>query len=205
MTRIRATALVLCFTMEQQTEDQWARSTVERAYSNITAERQRQGVSANELAQLCSQLGYPIARAVISKMDNHKRANITIPELLVVARALQVAPSNLLYSPLSSEQVEYLPGEHMPPMEAAGRLTHPEPPPIMNPTLTAQVGHLLRQLATFEGQREAARQGVYMAITEMPDDPGLREAYETRVHSSDQQIRIIRAKLEELDIELPEE
>lgn len=120
----------MCTGMEQLTGESWAQSTVERIYTNITDERRRQGISANELAQRCAEHGLPIPRAVISKMDNHKRANITIPELLVIARALQVAPSHLIYSPRSSELVAYLPGEYMSTTEAAGRLIHDDRPAL---------------------------------------------------------------------------
>ena len=191
--------------MEHTQSESWPQATIERIFTNITAERKRQGLSANDLSQACAEFGMPIARAVLSKMDNGLRNNISIPELLVIARALQVAPANLMFSPLSTEQVEYLPGELMDPMEAAGRLTNPEPQAFANPTQTALADYLRKRLATLEDEHYMATQKVQDAIVQAPEDRAVREAYEGQVRKLQGQIESIRKRLLDLGVQLQKE
>lgn len=191
--------------MEHLQNESWPQATIERIFTNITAERKRQGLSANDLSQTCAEFGMPIARAVLSKMDNGLRNNISIPELLVIARALQVAPANLMFSPLSTEKVEYLPGELMDTMDASERLTTPEPQAFENPTQTARAYYLRERLATLQDKHYVATQDVQDAIIKAPEDLALREAYEGRVRRLQDQIESIRTRLQDLGIELQKE
>lgn len=88
--------------MEHIEPGEWATSTTETIFENITTERRRQKLSAQELARRCEELGYPIDRRVLSKMDTKKRANISIPELIVIAESLRVPPISLIYSPFDA-------------------------------------------------------------------------------------------------------
>lgn len=73
-------------------------------------ERKRPKMSAQALATRCAQLGWPIKRSVLSNLESGYRETITVPELFVIAAALEVPPSDLI-APLGRvDEVEILPG-----------------------------------------------------------------------------------------------
>lgn len=59
--------------------------------------RARGGLSAEQLAQRCADLGMPsLNRSVIANLENGRRDFVTVDELLVLALALDVAPLHLV-------------------------------------------------------------------------------------------------------------
>ncbi|MFI9598052.1 hypothetical protein [Nonomuraea sp. NPDC052265] len=60
---------------------------------------------------------------------SRQRATVSVPELLVVARALDVPPLTLLAPPAGNDSVEILPGVETDPHEALGWLDGTAPPP----------------------------------------------------------------------------
>jgi 8-oxo-dGTP pyrophosphatase MutT (NUDIX family)/transcriptional regulator with XRE-family HTH domain len=76
-------------------------------------------MSAQQLADRCSQLGMEIPRAVLANLENGRRATVSVAELLVLAEALQVPPL-LLVVPLGRQELtEILPNAQTPAFEAA--------------------------------------------------------------------------------------
>ena len=68
--------------------------------------------SAKWLSDKTAELGYRISPTVIAKLDSgHRGSVLSVPELLVLAAALDIPPVALVYSPPYSEDVEVLPGE----------------------------------------------------------------------------------------------
>ncbi|HXL96635.1 MAG TPA: hypothetical protein VN969_47620 [Streptosporangiaceae bacterium] len=76
-------------------------------------------MSAQQLADRCAELGMPsLNRAVIAKLENGHREAIGTAELLVIANALEIAPT-LLLLPLGQEPVtDIAPDRSMPTWEA---------------------------------------------------------------------------------------
>lgn len=73
-------------------------------------ERKRPKMSTQALADRCAELGWPIKRSVLSNLENGYRETITVPELFIIAAALEVPPSDLI-APLGRvDEVEILPG-----------------------------------------------------------------------------------------------
>ena len=70
-------------------------------------------MSAQALADRCADLGHPLDRSVIAKLEKGIRQHVTVGDLLVLARALDVPPVALLF-PLAEAQVELLPGQVRP-------------------------------------------------------------------------------------------
>lgn len=67
-------------------------------------------MSAQRLSDACSEFGHAVPRAVLTNLENGRRPTISLAELLVIARALEVPPV-LLLSPLGqADRVEILPG-----------------------------------------------------------------------------------------------
>jgi transcriptional regulator with XRE-family HTH domain len=72
--------------------------------------RRERGWSAATLADRCAELGYPVPRSVIANMEIGRRDDVSAAELLILARALDVAPVDLLVDAQPDVLVELLPG-----------------------------------------------------------------------------------------------
>jgi transcriptional regulator with XRE-family HTH domain len=64
--------------------------------------------SAQWLSDRTDELGHRVSRSTISELETGKRQTIAIDALIVLAKALGVAPADLLYP--GSSDVEVLPG-----------------------------------------------------------------------------------------------
>jgi len=85
----------------------------------LRAARERQGITFDALEARCKELEYPIGRVVLSKIEGGYRPHISVPELLVLSRALNIGPDYVL-APVGKEvMVEVLPGKHLTPWHAA--------------------------------------------------------------------------------------
>ncbi|MGC9538537.1 helix-turn-helix domain-containing protein [Streptomyces sp. UG1] len=76
----------------------------------IRRHRQEQGLSAQQLSDRCADLGAPIPRVVLSNLENGKRQNVTVAEVLILARALGVPPGVLIFPVGYVDEFEVLPG-----------------------------------------------------------------------------------------------
>jgi transcriptional regulator with XRE-family HTH domain len=81
--------------------------------AEIRRRREAANMSAQKLADRCAELGHPIGRNVISKLENGDRDGVSVAELLVLARALGVAPAMLIAPFDDVDEVEVLPGKTM--------------------------------------------------------------------------------------------
>lgn len=79
-------------------------------YRTVAASGRPRKMSAQDLADRCAKLGFPIGRVVIANLERGYRQTITIPELIILAAALNVSPIMLIF-PLGEdhEDSEYLP------------------------------------------------------------------------------------------------
>ncbi|MFI5657956.1 helix-turn-helix domain-containing protein [Streptomyces sp. NPDC051684] len=67
--------------------------------------------SAQDLADKCEEVGYPIPRNVIANMESGRRATLPLVEVMVLARALRVTPISLIYPVGYVPEVRALPYE----------------------------------------------------------------------------------------------
>lgn len=73
-------------------------------------------MSAVALSDRTKELGYPITRVTISKIENNARAGkMDVAELLVLAAALEIPPALLMFPNFPDDEAEVLPG-----IEASG-------------------------------------------------------------------------------------
>lgn len=84
--------------------------------------REAQDISAVKLAARTAELGYPIHRVAISKLESGERA-VTVPELITLAAALNTVPLALLLPAAVDETIEILPDNEMPGASAIGWFT----------------------------------------------------------------------------------
>lgn len=89
---------------------EWAAAMAKRVGLAIAHYRKKRNLSAVQLAERTSELGYPITRGAIAKIEGgHRGGKFDIPELLILSAALQVPPALLLFSDMPDGQVLALP------------------------------------------------------------------------------------------------
>lgn len=76
-------------------------------------------MSAQELSDACTALGLPFSRSTIANFESGRRPTLSVAELLVLARALQVPPVLLVFPLGIAEQSEISPGEVVDTWDAA--------------------------------------------------------------------------------------
>lgn len=101
------------------TQDTWAQQVTHTVAKELRRYRIARRLSAQQLADRCADLGMPIRRSVLANLENGRREAITIAELLVLARALDVPPLLLVFPVGRQEKVEPLPGQSLPTWDAA--------------------------------------------------------------------------------------
>lgn len=103
-------------------------------------------MSAQQLADACDALGHPVPRSVIANLESGRRETITVAELLVLARALEVPPVQLVFPLGSTEEVEILPGRRVATDDAMLWFTGRHD--LFKADTTARVGHGRQDAAT---------------------------------------------------------
>ncbi|GGP84569.1 helix-turn-helix domain-containing protein [Streptomyces melanogenes] len=89
----------------------WADHVQATVAAEIRRRRKALRMSAQDLADKCEEIGYPIPRNVIANMESGRRAVIPLVEIMVLAEALRTPPICLLYPIGYVEQVHRLPFE----------------------------------------------------------------------------------------------
>lgn len=76
--------------------------------------REKAGLSAAKLEEKTRELGYPVTRGTIAKIEGgHRDGKFDVNEVVVLATAMNVAPLDIVYPPTTAP-VEYLPEQKMP-------------------------------------------------------------------------------------------
>ncbi|MEV6175287.1 helix-turn-helix transcriptional regulator [Streptomyces sp. NPDC051954] len=93
------------------TQQGWPERLAAQVAAEVRRHRTRRGMSAQQLADECKNLGMPIQRSVIANFENGRRANVGVAELLVFAAALRVSPMELAFPVGYEHSSEGLPGK----------------------------------------------------------------------------------------------
>jgi transcriptional regulator with XRE-family HTH domain len=89
----------------------WELDLAARVGKAVQKRRNALKLTAQQLAQRTAELGYPVTRVAISKIESNKRAGkLDVAELLVLAAALDIPPVLLLFPDFPDGSVENLPG-----------------------------------------------------------------------------------------------
>lgn len=102
-------------------QDEWAKEMVKVIGASVAHYRRqrRPKMSAQALADACKDRGYPgLTRSVIANFETGARDSISVPEWLVLAAALEVAPLLLLFPVGRVAEIEALPDLSTTPMDA---------------------------------------------------------------------------------------
>ncbi len=96
----------------------WPSQVSRTIAQEVRRHRTEQGMSAQQLADECEKRGAPMARTVISNIENGRRGNVTVAEVIILAAALGVPPAALVFPVGYADRVEHLPGESAAPLAA---------------------------------------------------------------------------------------
>ena len=73
---------------------------------NVRRYREEQGLNIGQLAERVSELGFPLERTQVSKIENG-RTNVDVEKLVALAAALEVLPERLLRDPEQLDAYEF--------------------------------------------------------------------------------------------------
>jgi transcriptional regulator with XRE-family HTH domain len=114
----------------------WMKALAGRMGARVAILRTEHGMTGRALAARCTQLGLEIKPAVLSTIETGARDSISVAEMLVLARAIGVAPMDLL-APLDAETVEFTPGCVTSPHDARAWINGDSPPRTITITVPA--------------------------------------------------------------------
>jgi transcriptional regulator with XRE-family HTH domain len=112
-------------------------------FADAVSDRRRAlNLTASELARRTAELGYPISRGAIAKIESNSRSGkVDVAELLVLSAALDIPPALLLFPyfrrsqivlpnllAVGSEAVRWMSGQTSFPQIASGQPSVPRPP-----------------------------------------------------------------------------
>lgn len=91
--------------------EEWRAQLALNAAQQVRRHRELRGLSVQRVADICAEeYGLPIKRTVLANFEGGRRSALSVAELLVLARILQIPPVQLLFPIGTLDEVEVLPG-----------------------------------------------------------------------------------------------
>lgn len=115
------------------TQYEWTAKVARTVGQEVRRYRDQRGLSAEQLAQKCTTAGLPMKRPVIANLESGRRPTVSLSELLVLAKVLEVPPLLLIFPVGREETAEVVPGREVLMWEAAKWFTGEEPLPWKTP------------------------------------------------------------------------
>lgn len=156
-------------------------------------------MTVQALADRCAELGLPLGRVTITKLEGGKRQAITPAEVMVIAAALEVSPLELVIPAGYEEPVEVLPGLQLPGLAAARWFAGQRELLWLGESLTVVMPEPERESAVRLLEAHAERIRWWQRFTD--ESPEIRER--TRELTSES-LREIRARMRDRGMLLPE-
>jgi transcriptional regulator with XRE-family HTH domain len=97
---------------EEDDVPEWADHVVATIAAEVRRRRKELRMSAQDLADACEEIGYPIPRNVIANKESGRRSTLPLVEVMVLAQALHTSPICLLYPVGYVNEVQRLPFQH---------------------------------------------------------------------------------------------
>lgn len=89
----------------------WELDLAGRVGAAVHTRRKALKLTAQQLTERTAELGYPITRVAVSKIEGNKRAGkLDVAELIVLAVALEIPPALLLFPNFPDGTAELVPG-----------------------------------------------------------------------------------------------
>ncbi|MEU3667578.1 helix-turn-helix domain-containing protein [Streptomyces virginiae] len=92
-----AAAATQALTESEEWPEGWAQYCTMLVALGVKRVRAERKMSAQQLSDRCAELGMPIARSVLANLESGRRSSISLPEVLILARALRVSPIALCF------------------------------------------------------------------------------------------------------------
>lgn len=103
-----------------ETAKYWQETMAARTGRAVRRAREAAGLTALQLSDRTRDIGYPVHRTAIAKIENGLRAGkLDVAELIALALALGVPPIELIYPDLPDGPVEVWPGQQATSFQAA--------------------------------------------------------------------------------------
>lgn len=93
--------IVLGYIRCMDSSDTWAIRVTREVGQQIRSARTRAGLTSEQLAVRCTEIGLPMKQPVVANLEAGRRNTIAVPELLAIAWVLEIPPVTLL-APLTS-------------------------------------------------------------------------------------------------------
>ncbi|MGP3926147.1 helix-turn-helix domain-containing protein [Streptomyces sp. 8N616] len=90
---------------------EWADKVMATVAAEVRRRRKELRMSAQDLADRCEEIGYPIPRNVIANMESGRRSTLPLVDVMVLARALNTSPICLIYPVGYIDRVQPLPDQ----------------------------------------------------------------------------------------------
>lgn len=91
----------------------WQEAGSKRFGQAVASLRVAQGLTAVQLSARTKELGYPITRSTIARIEgNHRAGKVDLAELIILAAALNTSPVNLVYPGPYQSALEIMPGRN---------------------------------------------------------------------------------------------
>ena len=101
-----------------KSDPDWAVEAVHELGKRVASWRERRGMTVQQLSDRCAELGLPIGRVTIAKLENGLRQGVTPYEVIVLAAVLGVAPIELILPIGREKRVQLWPGAEVDPLSA---------------------------------------------------------------------------------------
>lgn len=183
---------------------QWELTMSGRFGAAVARRRRHLGLTAVQLWERTVELGYPVTRIAISKIENNTRAGkLDMAEVLILARALELPPMLLLYPSYPGGVVEFLPGWEVESERAAGWISGKLPlPGRIVPSEGVRIhptnpGVELVQVADERGR--SSQKSIRVFFEQRDDDD---EGAQLLLNELNQELARCSARIEELSTEL---
>jgi transcriptional regulator with XRE-family HTH domain len=178
----------------------WELNLAERVGKAVQKRRNVLKLTAQQLAQRTAELGYPVTRVAISKIEGNKRAGkFDVAELLVLAQALEIPPALLLFPDYPDGTVQGLPGREAESVAAvwwvSGRRARGETSGVDLVDLVEQRADIMWELNKFD------RMLMERMLTN-PKDAKATDAVKRQTQLSERQLEILEADIRRTKDEL---
>lgn len=178
----------------------WELDLAARIGGAVQARRKALRLTAQQLAERTAELGYPITRVAISKIEGNKRAGkFDVAELLVLGQALEIPPALLLFPDFPDGTVQGLPGREAKSVAAvwwvSGRRAGGEASGVDLVDLVEQRADIMWELNKFD------RMLMERMLTN-PKDAEATDAVKRQTQLSERQLEILEADIRRTKDEL---
>jgi transcriptional regulator with XRE-family HTH domain len=116
------------------TQTDWPARIAATVASQVRLYRRERKLSGQKLVDKMAELGLKFPRSVLANLETGRRETITVAELIILARALEVAPLELL---IPAGGAEMLPGVLWSHQDASQWFSHLTCPPRASPATRA--------------------------------------------------------------------